>query len=681
MIRAWWIALTLSFLIAAPSHSVEPKRWHIASAGEFERGNVEGLSVSDEGWLTLAPEIEDIGETGELFIWDLAEDGAGRLYAATGNQGRLFVVEGDAEPRLLFDSPQTQLQSVTVGPDGNIYAGSVPDGIIYRITPEGSARVFTHTGETYVWDLIFDSAGYLYAATGTSGVVLKIDSNGLVVDKVLHSRDRHIMQLVHDGTGGFYAGTDGNGLVYHISQEHGARLIFSADEQEIHTMTIGPDGRLYVGAVRGRTGTDQASDDAPRRGSVYRLEPSGAATRLWQSPYPLIFSMIPFDDTRILVGVGPRGVLYFVDTKGRVERVADLGESQPTAMLKRADGSVILGMGNSGKVRRLGSDPSLRGAFTSHVYDAGLVAEWGRLDAIADIPSGAMLTIESRTGNSQDPTPDWSRWQPLGGRDESTIMSPAARYVQLRALLSRSSTSPPPVLHSLSFTGQQVNVAPRVTAIRIQPYRQTTSNESRNGDDPSDRSTTNARRTAKRSLVVIRWGAIDPNDDKLVYDLHYRAVGSSAWHLLERDVTRQHHLWDTEGAPEGLTVVRVTASDRPSNPWNTAKTAERVSEPFLIDYTGPVVEGLRADVRSDGSVRIRGTGRDATGVIRSGRYSINSDEWMVFLPVDGIFDSGVEEFDFLTEKLSPGSHTIVVRLEDEMENVGSSAVTVDVPQR
>ncbi len=691
-----WLMIPFALLLASSGGAVSPQVWYISSASDVEKGDIEGLSVGDDGGLTLAPTLEDLGETEELFIWSLEEDRRGRILAGTGNQGRLFVKEGTEAPRLFFDSPQTQLQSLALDTQGNVYAGSAPDGIIYKIGPDGNGNVFCHTGETYLWDLRFNREGYLYAATGPRGIVLKIDSDGRIVNKVLDSPDAHVMCLASDGRNGFYAGTDGSGLVYHINAQDQARLLFSATEREIHTIAIGPDGRLYAGAVAGRrdqspspsSSSSASSSSSPERepgGVVYRLEPSGAATKLWTAPYPLILSIAPYDSTRMLIGVGPRGVLYWLSTEGRAQRVADTGESQPAVLFKRTNGDVLIGMGNSGKIKQIGQKPGLRGIFTSDVQDGALVSQWGRVDVRGDIPPGAELRLETRTGNKKDPFQDWSLWQPLGGANRDMVQSPAGQYLQVRATLSRTEQSRSPMLYGVSITGQQVNVRPEISGARVSRYRgpSTPSRSEQQEDQSSEQRPSRTPPTPaaiKRTLMMLRWGASDPNDDKLVYDLYYRRVGETQWKTLVQDLTRTYFVWDTEGAPEGLTVVKIEASDRPSNPWTTAMTAERVSDPFEIDYTGPTIANLRATVRPDGAVLITGAGTDAVGTICEGNYSIDSGEWLVFFPEDGIFDSPQESLNFVTEILDPGEHTIVVKLTDASENVGTASVVVTVPR-
>lgn len=685
MARWLWFVVPFVIAFASSGDAVAPRVWFISSAADVEKGDIEGLSVGDDGSLGLAPTLEDLGETEEVFIWSLEEDQRGRIFAGTGNQGRLFVKEGTDAPRLFFDTPQTQLQSLAIDGQGNIYAGSAPDGIIYKIASDGTGNAFCHTGETYVWSLRFNGEGYLYAATGARGIVLKIDPDGRIVNKVVDSPDAHIMCLVPDGRNGFYAGSDGNGLVYHINAQDQARLLFSASEREIHTMALGRDGRLYAGAVSGRREQPSGSEREPG-GAIYRLEPSGAATKLWTAPYPLILAIAPYDSTRLLVSVGPRGVLYWLSTEGRVQRVADTGESQPAALFRRRNGDVLIGMGNSGKIKQIAQKPGMRGVFTSDVQDGGLVSQWGRIDLRADVPTGTELRLETRTGNKKDPFQDWSTWQPLSGPNGDIVQSPPGQYIQVRATLSRGEQSKSPTLYSISITGQQVNVRPELAGVRVSRYRgpsSTQRSEQQEEESTEQRPprTPPARGTVKRTLVVIRWGASDPNDDRLVYHLSYRRVGETQWKVLTQDLSRAYFLWDTEGAPEGLTVVRVEASDRPSNPWTTAMTTEWVSDPFEIDYTGPAIANLRATVRPDGAVAITGTGIDAVGTIREGTYSIDSGEWLVFFPQDAIFDSPQETLDFVTEILDPGEHTIVVKLADAAENVGVASIVVNVLRR
>ena len=692
--RAFNVGCTalITLALTQTASAVAPTIWQIGSERDVAKGDVENLSVADDGALTLAPELELVGETNEPLIWDMVEDAQGHVYIATGNDGKVFRLTDGAAPELVFDSPQSQVQSLVIDPQGNLYAGTAPDGIIYKIPPGGQAAVFSRTTETYIWDMEYRD-GLIYAATGNSGRVLVIGQDGQVTRVALDSPDQHITQLISNGDGGFYAGTEGTGLVYVIDRTGDDRLLYQAPEREIHHMILGPDGRLYIAAVPGRQRTppQPSSEGATEPGaSVYRLEPSGAVTKLWTAPYPLILSMQTYDSSHILIGVGPRGVLYLLSTEGRVERIADTGESQPAVILKRNNGDILIGMSNSGRVKKLSTNRSMSGFFTTEVHDAGGISQWGRLEMIARTGPGSSIRIESRSGNREIPGREWSNWVPLGGDNSDMIASPPGQFLQLRATFNRSPVGETPRLNGLLVTQQHVNLRPSVGPVLVAPYASSTrSSSSRNqsdsnGNSDSERRTSSTSRTRqlmKRTLLAVRWGASDPNDDKLAFDLYYRQAGQDDWLELDRVDDKRSYVWDVEGTPEGLTEVKVVASDRPGNPWETTLTAEYISNPFRIDYSNPVVTLNGAEVRPDGSVLVRGTATDASGVLRRGEYSIDSDDWLVFFPEGEIFDSPQETIAFTTEVLEPGRHTLVVKVTDASGNVGSASLMVQAPVR
>jgi sugar lactone lactonase YvrE len=690
MARSFFISVALIACFSAVS-AVVPAIWEVHSSEDINKGDVENLSVGEDGVLSLAPEVEDLGETGERLIWDLAEDANGTIYVATGTNGRLYRKSGDKDAELVFDSPQSQLQSLVFDDRGNLFAGSAPSGIIYRIRPDGTAAEFYHTGETYVWDLEF-SKGNLLAATGTQGRVLVIDATGdqgKLKSIALNSPDRHVVSLISDGKDGYFAGTEGTGLVYHINSDYKSRLLFQSKQKEIHCMAMGPDDKLYVAATasKPKTTASKAKPETPG-GVIYRLEPSGAATYLWRAPYPLILDIAPFDETRLLVSTGPRGVLYLVNIDGHVERIADTGESQPSILLKTKSGDILIGMSNSGKIKRLTRKLAMSGTFTSDVHNAFLVSQWGRVETRARIPSDARVVIETRTGNSKKPGRHWSRWAAMTGPRSESIQSPPGRYAQVRATISRDEDGKPPRVFGFRVTGQQVNIEPRILKLTVKPYRESrkssssSSSKSGQGEDKEKSEKSSARPSVyKRTIMMIRWAAADANRDDLSYSVYYRSAGDGEWLLLKENHKKRLLYWDIEGAPEGTTELKLVASDRPSNPWSTALSAERVSDPFDIDYTGPVVGDLRARVRPDGAVRLTGVANDVSGSLHKGAYSIDSGEWLAFFPKDGIFDSSEETLDLVTEKLEDGPHTIVVKVYDVAGNVGSKSAVVNVRKR
>jgi hypothetical protein len=165
-----------------------------------------------------------------------------------------------------------------------------------------------------------------------------------------------------------------------------------------------------------------------------------------------------------------------------------------------------------------------------------------------------------------------------------------------------------------------------------------------------------------------RWLASDENGDTLVYRVEIRGVKESGWKLLKDNVAEKYLSWDTGAFPDGEYVLRVTASDSPSNPPDQALTASLVSDPFLIDNTPPQIAKLTASATTGNKLEIRWSARDARSSIDHAEYSVNGGEWVRADPVSRLSDSPDEEYRLLIDRPSAGEQVIAVRVSDEFDN-------------
>ncbi|MGA2157389.1 MAG: hypothetical protein ABSH37_23515, partial [Bryobacteraceae bacterium] len=78
------LALLLPWAAIASSTTA----WEMGSWSDFIRGRFQGVSLSREGRLSLAPKVETVFTSDQPVIWAVAEAPDGTLYAATGNRGR-----------------------------------------------------------------------------------------------------------------------------------------------------------------------------------------------------------------------------------------------------------------------------------------------------------------------------------------------------------------------------------------------------------------------------------------------------------------------------------------------------------------------------------------------------------------------------------------------------------------
>ena len=67
----------------------------------------------------------------------------------------------------------------------------------------------------------------------------------------------------------------------------------------------------------------------------------------------------------------------------------------------------------------------------------------------------------------------------------------------------------------------------------------------------------------------------------------YRREGETAWKPLKRGLWDPIFVWDTTSVPDGTYVVKVSATDAPSNSPGTALVGEMESMTFDIDNTPP----------------------------------------------------------------------------------------------
>ena len=89
--------------------------------------------------------------------------------------------------------------------------------------------------------------------------------------------------------------------------------------------------------------------------------------------------------------------------------------------------------------------------------------------------------------------------------------------------------------------------------------------------------------------------------------------------------------------------------------------------------SAPVVNGLTARSTANG-FRIVFEATDSASPIQKAAYAVNSGEWRVVYPSDGIPDSERESFDFEIEGFQEGIYTLVVKVEDSLGNAATSQV-------
>jgi len=178
----------------------------------------------------------------------------------------------------------------------------------------------------------------------------------------------------------------------------------------------------------------------------------------------------------------------------------------------------------------------------------------------------------------------------------------------------------------------------------------------------------------KMGFQTLRWSASDPNEDPLQFDLYFRpaaAADDAPWLKVATDLEEDHYSFDAMALPDGLYRFRLVASDRQANDPDTAQSAERISEPVVIDHTPPALVAVERDGK-----QLRVTLRDALNPIREAVYSLDAGPWKPARAADGLLDGQTE-----TVLIDTGEAThaelLLLRVTDAAYNV----VTFDLSRR
>ncbi|HWS87386.1 MAG TPA: hypothetical protein VN282_10495 [Pyrinomonadaceae bacterium] len=712
-----------------------PVVWETDSRAQLLSGESRGVSVTDAGALMLAPKFTQVFDTEQAYVWSSAVDASGVVYLGTGHDGRIFRVGADGKGALLYDAAELDVTALVVGRDGALYAGTSPDGKVYRVTADGRAEVYFDPPDKYIWSLaVLPADGALVVGTGDTGKLYRVTAAGTKPEAALliDTNETHVISLAADGQGNLYAGTDPGGLVLRVSPQGKAFALFDSPLREIHALSVGEDGALYAlalsdaatgprssaatttttvssatsgGTVTGTVTTDDGAAQAVAmaaqqqpaarsrnelngaRSAVFRIARDGGSDVLWSSQTVTAFSIAaspPSGRGGVLIGTSDKGRIYHVTPDGRDTLLLQSSEDQISALVVRG-ADVFAASSNQGKLFRFGTELSAEGTYESPVRDAKFVASWGRVWW----RGRGQVELQTRTGNTERPDMTWSDWSaPYKDPAGAGVSSPRARFIQWRAVLRPAGGTDPRVEYvSLSYLPR--NVAPEVLQIQVLPVGialqsavqvQVDPNIEASGLDPAligPQVQIPPRRTFQRGAVSLQWQAEDRNGDQLLYNVYYRSVGESGFHLLKENLRDNFFSVDGAALGDGSYVFRVVASDAPENSLGQALTGERISEPVDVDSTPPVVRAEGApQAGPDGRARVRFTVDDASGRVRRADVSVDSGEWRAVFPEDGIADGPRETYALELPLEGAGEHTISLRAIDGSGNVSSARVVV-----
>ena len=354
--------------------------WQQSKFDEFEKGTSNGVAISSDGRLQLAPSLKSIYTSPSTYIWQVVSDAQGTAYLGAGSPARVYRVTPDGKSTTIFEAKELQVQALAIDKDGTIYAATSPDGRVYKLEPNiptavgkkkskngeeeagdsANGKTATTGAETtyrssvffdpktkYIWDIELDPAGPLYVATGDTGEIYKVERNG-EGSVFFKSDEAHIRSLAlvksqpepedgkrkknaNPGLSTVIAGSDGSGLIYRISPSGEAFVLYSAPKKEITALATDAAGNIYAAGIGEKhTGAPPA--------------PVMAVTTVSTSP-----SVPPPPPTQPGSVTGGSEI-YTISADGSPNRIWSAKDDLVYSLTFASDGQLLAGTGNRGHI-------------------------------------------------------------------------------------------------------------------------------------------------------------------------------------------------------------------------------------------------------------------------------------------------------------------------------------------
>lgn len=523
----WYFAIVLGLFALAAAEGTHT--WEQRKFDEFEKGTAKGVAIRSDGALELAPSFKSLITTPSTYIWSVAADTQGNVYAAAGSPGRVYRITPQGQATIIFQPQELQVQALLVGANGVIYAATSPDGKVYKIEhkaqpgkeakPAPAPAVGTTEDQTtvpvdssytssvwfdpkskYIWALADDAQGHMYVATGDQGKIFKVNADGSS-SLFFKSDEAHIRSLAIDPKGNVIAGSDGSGLVYRISPAGEAFVLYSAPKKEITALAMDEKGDIFAAGVgekapRMSGGTTSSTFSMPPSAPIISI---GGAS-IGQVSQGASIPMIPFPGS----GASGGSEIYRIAPDGSPERLWSSKDDLVYGLMLDAQGRLLAATGNHGKIFAITG----RDQFTDLVQ-----ASANQVTALAKSPAGGVYAATSnlgkvfllggtpeaqgdyesdifdarifshwgrvevrgqgafdlyaRSGNVDNPDRNWSPWNKVDFAAGGELNVPPARFVQWKAVLKPG--TPAAVIQSVLVNYLPKNVAPEISDFTVQP--------------------------------------------------------------------------------------------------------------------------------------------------------------------------------------------------------------------
>jgi hypothetical protein len=642
--------------------AVKVKQFNKDEFNNFQKGDFQNVSVDGEGRLLLGPKTKNIAGPAEEFYFSAAAAKNGDLVVGTGHNAAVYRINGAGKTELIFKGEQLDVYALLVTANGDVIAGTSPNGKVLRIGKDKKVSELFNPDEKFIWDLKEDQAGNIICALGNTGAVYSIHKTG-EVENIFMAEDSHIASLYIGKDNSVLAGSGDRGILYEIRNRK-TRALFDSPLEEIKGITADDEGNIYFAAVKssltpkaakeieiGPLYSKKESDEEDKvkeKSILYCMQPDGSVEAIWSSTEEVIYALYLDPATQsVIIGTGNSGRVYRVNKSGAFSQLYE-SDSAQVFRIVAADKGYIMVANNTAAITMVEDGINASGTYFSEILDAGIQSRFGRITWDADLSKGSAVSFSVRLGNSDNPDKSWTSWSaPFNDPDNSYINLNGYRFLQTKIVLNSADPSGTPYLNGYRIYYLENNLKPQISQISIQKA-------SEKPPLPD--------KTPPRKYLHVSWVASDPNQDRLNFSLFLQKLPGGGW-VQFRDKIQEDWLYlDCELFEDGKYLLKVQANDALDNTPAWIKTATKISSPFTIDSTAPVLAAFLCS-----GDRVSFTVSDESSVLALVSYSLDGKAWFPIFPEDMVTDSKSEKFNFtLTDR--QGSHVLFIKASDEFNN-------------
>ena len=94
--------------------ATQTRTWRQGDAADYDRAVFKNLSLRSDGLVSLSPRVQELFDTQSPYLWAMAVDSKGNLYAGGGSTAKLFVIPPGGKGRLLADLDSLEIHALAV---------------------------------------------------------------------------------------------------------------------------------------------------------------------------------------------------------------------------------------------------------------------------------------------------------------------------------------------------------------------------------------------------------------------------------------------------------------------------------------------------------------------------------------------------------------------------------------